>query len=357
LSFELLYSMALPAYKNNSELKTQNSKLHMRYSLRFNNDLPVAQYPVLAKAAEAAGFDQFWVSDDLLLRGVWPILSACALATDRIGLGTCIVNPYTMHPVEIAMQALALDELSGGRLHLGVAAGAAEFMGWIGVPQQSPLATTAATLRRLRALFAGEHGPFSDPGLPPWTEEIYLRAPSRPIPLYLGAMSPQMTRLIGALADGGLPLLFPPERYSEVAALVGEGAMTAGRDPAAIDLAACIWVSVAADRHAAEQALRHKIAYYGNAMSDSVLAALGVARAEVAAISQVLQREGDITRAAAMVTPAMLRIGIVGDAEAIQERLAGLIAAGAQHISFGPPLGPDPLEAITLLGRILVRTE
>lgn len=61
----------------------------MRFSVRFNNDLPVHAYPALARAAEAAGFDQFWVSDDLFLRGVWPILSACALATERIDLGTC----------------------------------------------------------------------------------------------------------------------------------------------------------------------------------------------------------------------------------------------------------------------------
>jgi 5,10-methylenetetrahydromethanopterin reductase len=323
----------------------------MRYSLRFNNDLPVAAYPELARAAEAAGFDQFWVSDDLLLRGVWPILSACALATKRIGLGTCIVNPYTMHPVEIAMQAVALDELSGGRFHLGIAAGAGEFLHWVGLPQTAPLASTASTLRRLRALFRGEHGPFTDSGLPPWTSEVYLRMPTRPIPLYLGAMSPQMTKLIGSLADGGLPLLFPPERYREVAAQVAAGAVAAGRDPAGIDLAACIWVSASEDRQAAEVALRQKIAYYGNAMSDSVLQTLGVERAEVAAIAQVLQREGDITRAAAMVTPAMLRIGVLGNGTELRKRIGELVAAGARHISFGPPLGPDPLAAIALLGR------
>lgn len=326
----------------------------MKFSLRFNNDLPVAAYPALARAAEQAGFDQFWVSNDLFLRGVWPILSACALATERIGLGTCIVNPYTMHPAEIAMQALALDELSGGRLHLGVAAGAGEFLGWVGLAQPQPLATTAATLRRLRALFAGQRGPFTDAGLPPWGPEAYLRVPSRPIPLYLGAMSPQMIRLIGAEADGGLPLLFPPERYAAVAALVGEGAAATGRDPAAIDLAACIWVAVAEDRAAAEAALRYKVAYYANALSDTVLTALGVARSEVEAIAQALQRSGDLAQAAALVSPELLRIGIVGSGRDLIPRLEGLVAAGATHLSFGPPLGHDPLAAIAILGREVI---
>src|SRR5262245_65542833 len=102
----------------------------MRFSVRFNNDLPAAAYPALARAAEAAGFDQFWVSNDLFLRGVWPILSACALATERIAIGTRVVNPYTMHPAEIAMQAVALDEMSGGRFNRGIAAGARGVLEW-----------------------------------------------------------------------------------------------------------------------------------------------------------------------------------------------------------------------------------
>lgn len=326
----------------------------MRFSLRLNNDLPVRQYVALARAAEAAGFDQIWVSDDLFLRGVWPILSACAVATERIGLGTCIVNPYTAHPAETAMQAAALDELSGGRLHLGVAAGAAEFLAWVGLPQERPLAVTAATLRRLRALFAGERGPFTDAGLPPWGAEAYLRTPTRPIPLYLGAMSPRMHRMIGELADGGLPLLFPPEAYPTVAERVRAGALAAGRDPAAIDLAACIWVSLDDDPAAAEAPLREKIAYYGSAMSDEVLQRIGVERAAMEAIAQVAQREGDLARAAAMVTPAMLRIGVAGDARRLISRLEGLAAMGATHLSFGPPLGPDPLAAVAALGRAVL---
>ncbi|PJF24905.1 MAG: 5,10-methylene tetrahydromethanopterin reductase, partial [Phototrophicales bacterium] len=67
----------------------------MRFSLRLNNDLPVHEYIRLAKAAESAGFDQFWVSDDLFLRGAFVILTAVAAGTTRIQIGTCIVNPYT----------------------------------------------------------------------------------------------------------------------------------------------------------------------------------------------------------------------------------------------------------------------
>jgi 5,10-methylenetetrahydromethanopterin reductase len=323
----------------------------MRFSLRFNNDLPVAAYPELARAAEAAGFDQFWVSDDLFLRGVWPILSACAIATSRIELGTCVVNPYTCHPAEIAMQAAALDELSAGRLNLGIASGAADFLEWVGIPQERPLAATAQAIRALRALFAGERPARSNNPPTGWKDSAYMRIPTRRIPIYLGAMSPRMQMLIGELADGGLPLLFPPEQYREVAARVESGAIRAGRNPHEIDLAACIWVSVAKNRAAAEAPLREKVAYYGHAFSAEILGRLGLTHADFGEIDRIGQAEGDLARASSLVTPQMLQVGIAGTAADLIPRLQGLVAMGANHLSFGPPLGPDPLEAIAILGR------
>ena len=327
----------------------------MRFSLRLNNDLPVRDYVALARAAEAAGFAQLWVSDDLFLRGVWPILSACAVATEHIGLGTCIVNPATMHPAEIAMQAAALDELSGGRLSLGLGAGAGEFLGWVGLTHAQPLTSLAEATRRIRALLAGASGPFTGGPWPDWGAEAFLRFPTRPVPIYLAALSPRMQGLIGAVADGGLPLLFPPEQYAEVAARVCAGAEQAGRDPDVIDLAACIWVSVDEDRARAEAALRTKVAYYANALSDDMLARLGVPRSEVEAIAHALSGTGDIAHAATLVSPELLRLGVAGDTRALIERLEGLAAMGARHLSFGPPLGPDPLAAIKLLGRTVVK--
>src|SRR5690606_27229661 len=105
----------------------------MKFSLRLNNDLPLPDYRALAQAAEAVGFDQFWVSNDLFLRSDVVILSVVAMATQRIEIGTGILNPYTMHPAEMAMLAATLDELSGNRFNLGIGAGAGEFLKWVGI--------------------------------------------------------------------------------------------------------------------------------------------------------------------------------------------------------------------------------
>jgi 5,10-methylenetetrahydromethanopterin reductase len=323
----------------------------VRFSVRFNNDLPVTEYPPLARAAEAAGFDQFWVSDDLFLRSVWIILAAVAHATERIQLGTCIVNPHTLHPAEIAMAAGALDEVSGARFCLGISSGADDFLNWVGIQPEAPLTAVVEAVEVLRRLFAGEPVEFDGRVFNKWTREAYLRFPTRRIPIYVGAMGPRMLRLIGRVADGGLPLLFPPEHFSVAMAHVQAGLEEAGRSVDDVDVAACIWCSVAADRQSAEDALRDKVAYYGHALSPLILAALGVERAEFEPIQHAIMVERDVNKARALVTPAMLRIGVVGTASDLIPRLERLVAMGASHLSFGPPLGPDPLAAIELLGR------
>jgi 5,10-methylenetetrahydromethanopterin reductase len=324
----------------------------LRFSLRLNNDLPVRDYVALARAAEVARFDQFWVSHDLFLRSSAVILTAVAGATERIGVGTCILNPYTLHPAEIAMFAATLDEWSGGRCLLGLGAGAGEFLKWIGLPQTAPLDTTRRAVAAIRATLAGQRG-----GDPAWTEDAYLRftpPAGRRIPIYLGAMSPRMLRLTGEVADGALPLLFPPEGYDEVLPLIAEGAARAGRTTADLDIAACVWCSIAASRAAAEAPLKDKIAYYGHALSPPIWDRLGVTQEDFRPIERAIMTERDPAKARNLVTDKMLAIGIAGTPRDLIARLEALHARGVRHLSLGPPLGPDPLAAVEAIGREVI---
>jgi len=326
----------------------------VKFSLRLNNDLPVADYLKLARAAEAAGFDQFWVSDDLFLRSAVVILTAIAAHTERIEIGTCILNPYTIHPAEIAMIAATLDEASGGRFNLGLSAGAAEFLKWVDIAPEKPLTLTVETIEAVNRLLSGERAAMNGQTLR-WSEEAYLRfKPTRRVPVYLGALSPRMLRAIGEVADGGLPLLLPPEHYETVLPLIRAGAEAAGRDLDEIDIAACVWCSLSEDRAAADDALREKIAYYGHAFSPLIWERLGLTRGDFDAIEQAAMREYDLEKAKRLVAPEMLRIGIVGTGRDLIERLEALVALGVRHLSLGPPLGPDPLAAIDMVGREVI---
>ncbi|MBI3733418.1 MAG: LLM class flavin-dependent oxidoreductase, partial [Chloroflexi bacterium] len=248
------------------------------------------------------------------------------------------------------------DELSNGRFNLGLGAGATDFLGWIGIPQERPLAAMRESITVLRRLLAGERVAYDGAFVKGWTDEAYLRLPVRPrrIPIYLGAMSARMLGLMGEMADGGLPLLFPPEHLANVMPLVRRGAERAGRDWQTLDLAGCVWCSISDDREAATDALKEKIAYYGHALSPLIMRQLGLSARDFEAIRQAVVVEGDLLKGKALVSEAMLKIGIVGTAADVIRRLEGLVQLGARHLSFGPPLGPDPLAAIEVLGQKVI---
>jgi 5,10-methylenetetrahydromethanopterin reductase len=325
----------------------------MRFSLRLNNDLSLTEYVALAQAAEAAGFDQFWVSNDLFLRSALAILPAVALKTTRLEIGTGILNPYTLHPAEMAMFAATMDELSGNRFNLGLAAGAGEFLKWVGIEQGATLPALRETIEAIRRLQAGERAEIAGRFLQ-WGPEAYLRfAAPRQTPIYVGAMGPKMLALTGEMADGALPLLFPPEHYFGVLPYIEEGLARRQAGLGELDLAACIWVSLAEDRAAAERVLAQKIAYYGHALGPLIWDRLGLVKEDFGPIERAMMVERDEEKAIRLVDARMLRIGVVGTVDDVIARLEPLAAAGVRHLSFGPPLGPEPLAAVNMLRRVV----
>jgi len=318
-------------------------------SLRLNNDVSVAEFVELATLAESLGFDQIWISNDLFFRSATVIVAAAALATSAIGLGPCILLPYSIHPAEIAMIAVTLQELSGGRFLLGLAAGAEDFLSWAGIDRPAPLQRTREAIVAIRALCAGE-SPAEVPGTGSrWGAEARLRVPGSPTPIYLGAMSPRMLELIGEVADGGLPLLYPPESITDTMAHVGAGVTLAGRQPADVDVAACIWVSIDDDPQRARRPLAEKLAYFSPSFPPTVLARVGVEPASLVGLRHI-----DPVDAVDLVPPALMSLGVCGTPADVAGRCRGLIAAGARHISFGPPLGADRHQAVRLLGERVI---
>ena len=315
----------------------------MRFSLRLNNDVGAEELVSIAVRAEELGFHQLWVSHDLFWRSAPVLLAVVARETTTLEIGAGVMNPSSSSIAEIAMSAATLHEVSAGRFRLGLGSGAAEFLGWAGIPAPRPLGSTREAVAALRALFAGR----SPAGLP---TEGHLRIPAAGVPIYIGAMGPRMVELAGEIADGALPLLFPPERFATVLGQVRTGAERQGRDLAEFDLPACIWVSIDADAERARRALAAKIAYYGASFAPALLAEAGLSQADFEPIQAALAR-GDEEGGVRLVTAGMLALGIAGDAAAVIERCRRLVELGARHISFGPPLGPDRLAAVETLGR------
>ncbi|MGW6907455.1 LLM class flavin-dependent oxidoreductase [Streptomyces sp. NPDC054940] len=176
-----------------------------------------------ARRAERLGFDDVWFPDSQLLwRDVFTTLTAAALGTERIGLGTAVTNLATRHPAVVASAARSVAELAPGRFTLGLGVGNSS-VGPIGLRQ-----TTSAAMREgtgmLRALLAGEDWEFEG------KVRSRLRDPRPEVPLHLAASGPKNLRLAGEIADGVILLSgVSPKTLAQATARVAEGAEAAGR--------------------------------------------------------------------------------------------------------------------------------
>lgn len=197
-----------------------------------------------ARIADRAGLDLVTIQDHPYNRSfldTWTLLSALASATQQVHLGMNVANLPLRPPAMLAKQAASLDVISGGRVELGVGAGAYwPGISAYGVEARDPGEAYAAFeegLHILRGMWDNAGGTFSFDGR--FYQVRGARpgpAPAHPIRLWVGATGSRMLRLTGRMADGLLisRTYVPPERLPTVHARVDEGAAEAGRPPSAI---------------------------------------------------------------------------------------------------------------------------
>lgn len=328
----------------------------MRFSISLNSEHgPTSQAVKYAILAEKAGLECVWYCQDLFKRDAWVFLTAAAANTRKIDLGTGIVTPYTVNPAELTMHAATLDEYSKGRVRLGISVGAIEFLRWVGIEADKPLTTMRESFDIIRRLIEGERVSFDGKGFKGWTQDAYMRfKPFRDrIPLYLGAQSKRMLELTGEIADGGLPLLFPPEYIDEALDYIGRGASKSSRRIEDLDIVGCLWFSVSKDPEAAKEALRDLVTFYGPHLAPEMIRKIGLSPADFDPIRDALANQ-EYDKARGLMTDEMADLAIHGTPEECIERIERLIKRGLTHIRFGPPLGPDPVETIRLIGEEII---
>jgi 5,10-methylenetetrahydromethanopterin reductase len=326
--------------------------LKIKFSISFNSGHgPTHEALKLAVLAEKHGLDSVWYCQDLFQRDVWVFLTAVAANTTRIKLGTGIVTPHTVNPAELAMHSASLDEFSEGRFRLGISVGAIEFLRWIGIEARHHLSTMRESIELIRRLIGGERVEYDGKIFRGWTRDAYMRfKPLREkIPIYLGAQKKRMLELIGEIADGGLPLLFPPEYIEETLNHISTGTKRAGKNIEDLDVVGCIWFSASEDREEAKNALRPLISFYGPHLAKEMIQKIGLKSEDFDRIREALT-EKDHRKAQALVTDEMAQLAIFGTPAECIERINSLVKKGLTHIRFGPPLGPEPIETIKLLG-------
>ena len=188
----------------------------------------------LSVRAEELGYTDVWTAEVGAVDAFSP-LAAIAVRTSKVRLGVGLIPVYTRPPALAAMSAAAIQGLSGGRFVLGVGTSSPPIVaGWMGLRFDRPLAHTREYVEVLRAALAGAKVSHRGPVLR--SEGFRLQTDTGPpVPVYLGALGPEMCRLAGRIADGVLFFLMSPDGVRDALERVRAGAREVGRDAANID--------------------------------------------------------------------------------------------------------------------------
>jgi probable F420-dependent oxidoreductase len=214
--------------------------------------VPLADTEALVRAAEETGYDDLWTGDTSGPDGFTPLALAAAW-TQRMRLGTGIVNPFTRGPAVLAQHAAALQDASGGRFVLGLGSSSNVIVErWNGVPFEKPLSKVREAVERLRPVLAGERG------MGGFKLE---QPPTRPVPIYVAALRERMLRLAGEVADGCFVNFLPVSAVSTVVEQIRAGEAAAGKETGSVDVV-CRFMNVPQARDEAIGLARWMFAAY-----------------------------------------------------------------------------------------------
>ena len=198
----------------------------------------------LVRLAESLGFDSAWVSEhhgssDGYLPSLLPMLAAFAAVTERIALGTGIVLTPLHDPLRLAEDAAVVDQLSGGRLILGLGIGwREEEFRMFGVPMRERGGRTTETVEVLRRAWTGRR--FSFEGKTMAYDRVKVTpAPARAggPPIFLGGYDDRAVRRAGRMGDGYITDATEPEDLEHALGVLDDGARSVGREPRTLTLA------------------------------------------------------------------------------------------------------------------------
>jgi probable F420-dependent oxidoreductase len=285
------------------------------------------------KLAESLGYESVYVTH-IAGRESLTVLTAYALATSTIRVGTGVVPIYTRTPATMAQTAATIDELSGGRLTLGLGISHRPVVeGWHGQSIDRPVAEMREYASIVRAILRGEDPPQGEK----WQTgfRLFGLAPRPALPIYIAALSPAMLRLAGEVADGVMLWLCNPSYIRDV--VIPEltlGRERAGKTLEGFDVVPAVPAAVTDDRQSAYRAMRKDLLpYFGLPFYRAMIERTGYG-AEIAAYDSA---GGDPETMQSAISDAFLdELTAVGDESQVRAGIERYRTAGAGSPCVGP---------------------
>ena len=303
----------------------------------------------IVQEAERLGYDSVWAAEAYGSDAA-TVLAWLAGQTTTIKVGSAIFQMPGRSATMTAMTAATIDQLSGGRMLLGIGpSGPQVSEGWHGVRFGKQLqrtreyvAVVRMALARERVEFHGESIDLPLPDGPGKALKLTIGPVQDRIPIYLAAIGPKNTALAGEIADGWIPMMLDPEHLPQLRGNLEEGAARAGRTLDAFDIAPSVNVFVTDDVEAAHDALRPFIALYVGGMGsrkqnfyNQLVVRYGFE--DAARKVQDLYLEGKKDEAAAALPAELIdRVSLCGPKEVVRERLQVYREAGVGTLGVSP---------------------
>jgi 5,10-methylenetetrahydromethanopterin reductase len=294
-----------------------------RIGLELSGEPAVPEMMRIARRAEALGYDSIWLTETRFTRDAVSTCAAVAAVTNRVRVGTAVVNPFTRGAALTAVTAATLDELAGGRFVLGIGPGSPTVLARQGIAFRQPLARVRETVAVVRAMVNGGSARFDGGGA-----ELDF-TPVRPeIPVYLGVTGPRALDLAGEIADGVILNAFVSVGYTERAVeRIRAAAQRAGRDPDSIEVAQSLAVSIDNDGERARDAIRPLVATY-LAQFPNIARESGIAESTLAGIAALFAERGAASAAELIADEVVAALTCAGSPAECRQAIARRREAG-----------------------------
>ncbi len=238
----------------------------MRVGLYLQDGHPIRESMALAAYAESRGFEAVWQAESRLVREATVPMAAMAATTERIKVGSGVVDCWSRNPARLAATFSTLDDLAPGRVILGIGAWWDPLASKVGITRDKPLTAMREIVMSVRALLAnetvtfhGEHVHLDGVEL----DYVYQERRPKNVPIYIGATGLRMMELTGEIADGVvLNYLVSAQYNAQAMEALARGAARAGRSVDDLDRPQLIVCSLDDDRQRALDAARLMITQY-----------------------------------------------------------------------------------------------
>ncbi len=331
---------------------------------------PVKMQMWMSALVEWCGFDHVWLPDHvsfpdfLPCPDVWAVMAAAATKTSKTVFGVRVTDPHRVHPAVLAQRLATLDQLSQGRIVLGLGTGESMNLDAFGIPWDRRLARMKEAVQVMRALLDSDE-PVTLDG-----EFYHLRRArlavrpykNRKIPLYLAALGPKAQAYAGQMADGWVPTAIPPQFYREYFEPIRQSAQQHGRDPDSIERVASLTIALVNDAAGRNRVLKVLRDHALDFIWKPVVERMGLSYSVPPEVAEVTygtvnpfdpeQRRQYEEHQKALPDDLVERFVCVGDVARVRKMLGEYVDAGATHLDV-MNASLDPTATFTIANEII----